>query len=126
MVANKQEREKEEKYLPEDNCKHNNSKDNSKNYKETAGSVARILLISAGTAQLDIGASSVLGDILDIFADDIQLPSLFRNDVRNISEELVQLSDALFNVPDLCLTLDDQGLLEVHLTLVGHTVLLFQ
>lgn len=112
--------------LSKDDRKDDDKKDDTKNHEQTACPVACILLISAGTAQLDVGAPGVLSDVLDILTDDIQLASLFGDDVRNISEQLIQLSHTLFNVPDLCLTLDNKGLLEVHLALVGHTTLFLQ
>src|SRR3954470_8771281 len=89
--------------LSKDDRKDDDKKDDSKNHEQTACPVACILLIPAGTAQLDVGTPGVLSDVLDILTDDIQLTALFGDDVGNISEQLVQFSHTLFNVPDLCL-----------------------
>jgi hypothetical protein len=44
---------------------------------------------------------------LYIFGNDIELFALLTYDVGYISEQLVQLSDALLNVPNLGLALND-------------------
>lgn len=55
--------------------------------------------------------------ILYIPTDGIQLPSLFMHDMCHISEQLVQLSDTLFNIPYFRFSFDDQRFLEVDFVL---------
>lgn len=125
-MKSKLQDENEKTGLSEDDSKDDNGQNNAKNEKQTARLAARILLVSAGTAQLGICPASVLVDVLDVFADDIKLAALLMDDMCDIAEQLVQLANALFNVPDLGLPLNDQGLLEVDLSLVCQTRLLFQ
>lgn len=44
--------------------------------------------------------------------------------MRDVAEQLVELADALLDVADLRLPLDDQGFLEINLVLVGEAGLL--
>jgi hypothetical protein len=60
---------------------------------------------------------------LDILFNNVQLRALLMHHVRDISEQLVQLSHALLDVADLGFALDDEGFLEVDLVLVGEAKL---
>jgi hypothetical protein len=127
MTAKMKSKQQDEKSsLSEDHSKNNDSQNDRENDKQAARFVARILLISAGTAQLGICPAGVLVNVLDVFTDDIELAALLLDNVRDIAEQLVQFTHALFNVADLSLPLDDQGLLEIDLALVCQTRLLFQ
>lgn len=101
----------------QDNDHQNDRKDD----EQTARFIACVLLIPTGTAELDIRAAGVTGNILDILADGIHLGTLLVDDMPNISEQLVQFANALLDVADLGLAFDDQRLLEVHLSLVRKT-----
>ena len=101
-----------------------NNQDNSQDDEQATGFGARIFLISAGTAELDVGTPSVLCHTFDVLADNIQLPALLTDDVSDIPEQLVQLADTLLDVADLVFAFDDKRLLEVHVVLVRKSRLL--
>jgi hypothetical protein len=67
--------------------------------------------------QLDVRASCVVPDVLDVVGDQIQRLPLLMDHVRHIAEQLVELRHGLLDVPDLRLALDDERLLEVDLVL---------
>lgn len=116
----------EERRLSENNSKNDNSQDDSQYHKQAACSVARIFLVPTGTTQLGIRTPCILGHVLDILADNVKLTALLVNDVRDITEQLVQLPNALLDVADLGFPLDDKRFLEVYLALVCQAGLLLQ
>jgi len=59
----------------------------------------------------------------NVLFDNVELRSLLVDHMRDVAEQLVQLTNALLDVPDLRLTLDDEVLLEVHLFLVRESQL---
>jgi hypothetical protein len=60
----------------------------------------------------------------DVFFNNVQLCTLLMHHVGNITEQLVQLADALLNVAYLGFALDDQRLLEVDFILICQPQLL--
>lgn len=61
--------------------------------------------------------SRIHGHILHVAVDRIKLRALLMHNVRNVPEELVQLPNTRFDIPDLGLPLYNQRLLEIHLVL---------
>lgn len=61
--------------------------------------------------------SRIHGHILHVAVDRIKLRALLMHNVRNVPEELVQLPNTRFDIPDLGLPLYDERLLEIHLVL---------
>lgn len=127
LSHDKRTREDGHTRLSKSSREHNDQKDHGKNYKEAASLVARILLVSTGATQFDIRPASVVRDILDIVADNVELAPLLMNNVGDIAKQFVEFADALLNVPDFRLPLDDERFLEIHLVLVRQAgLLLFQ
>ena len=61
--------------------------------------------------------------ILHVATNRVELAPLLVHNVRHVPEELVQLADALLNVPNLRFPLHDQRLLEIDFVLRGETEL---
>ena len=96
---------------------HYNNKDDGKNHQQTARLPPRTLLIPTRTSQLYICVLRIHCHILYVPAYRIELPSLLMHNMRHIPEQLVQLSDALLNIPDLRFPLHDQRVLEIYFVL---------
>jgi hypothetical protein len=64
-----------------------------------------------------VSPSCVIPDIFNMVCHQIQRLSLLVHHMRHVAEQLIELRDRLFNVPDLRFTLDDQRFLEVDLIL---------
>jgi hypothetical protein len=75
-------------------------------------------LVLVCAPELAVGLSGILHRIGDVVLNMIKLVALLAHNVRHVPEELVELADALLNVPDLVLALNDERLLEVDLVLV--------
>lgn len=60
----------------------------------------------------------------DILTNHIQIRALLVHHVRHIAEQLVELADALLDIANFGLALDNEGFLEVDFTLVGEDRLL--
>jgi hypothetical protein len=75
--------------------------------------------VSAGSAQLAISALSVVSGAGDIVGDNVELTTLVVDHVSDISEQLIEFADGLFDVANFGLALDDQGLLEVDIGLIS-------
>lgn len=56
---------------------------------------------------------------LNILLDDVELCSLLMHHMGDITEQLIQLTHGLLDVPDFRFALDDQGFLEVDVVLIG-------
>jgi len=102
--------------------------DNRQNYRQNqqqhASLAPRILLIPRCTPQLHIRTPRIAPRVVHIRRNRIELLALLAHDMRDIPEQFVQLADALLDVTDLGLALDDQGVLEVDLVLRGEAELL--
>ena len=79
----------------------------------------RILLISCCASQLVVGASGVVADVDSIAFDCFQLFALLADNLSDLTEEDVQISNAFLNLSDFLLTLGNQGILEINVVLVG-------
>lgn len=77
--------------------------------------------MSTGAAELDIRTASVARNPIHIRIDSIHLATLLVDDMSHIPEQFIQFTNALLDVPDLGLPLNDQSLLEVDLLLVRQT-----
>lgn len=71
----------------------------------------------AGCGEFDMGAAGVGAHALDVLADNIELLALLMYHVGDVTEQLVQLANRLFDVADLGLALDDERFLEIDLIL---------
>lgn len=71
--------------------------------------------MSAGGAQLAVGALSVVSGTRDIIANNVELTALVVDHMSDISKQFIELAHGLLDVTNLGLTLDDQRLLEVDL-----------
>ncbi len=85
---------------------HNHSQDNHRQhqhqyYQQTARLPSCALLVPARRPQLLICVLRVVSRLHDILADDVQALPLLMNHMRHISEQLVQLSYRLLDIPDL-------------------------
>lgn len=116
----------EEPSLSKNDSKNDDSQNDSKNHKQAACPVACILLVPTGATQLGVRASCILGYVLDVLADDVKLATLLMNDMCDVTEQLVQFTNALLDVADLCFPFDDKTFLEIHLMLVCQARLLLQ
>jgi hypothetical protein len=67
---------------------------------------------------LDVSLSRVVADILHVIRNGSKLLALLIDDLRDLSEEHVQVADTLLDIADLLLALNDKGLLEVNLVLL--------
>ena len=61
--------------------------------------------------------------ILHIPTNRVQLGPLLVHNVRHVPEQLIQLPDALLDIPNLRLPLHDQRVLEIDFVLRGETEL---
>ena len=86
---------------------YNNNQHHSKNYQQTASLSSGALLIAICASKLDIRLPSIPSYILYIVVYRVKLSALLVHNVSNVSKQLIQFSDAGFDVPDLCLALDN-------------------
>jgi len=103
--------------LSQDDSRNDDNKHNRKDDQQTASLPPRILLISAGAPQLYIRMLRIRSHILHVPTYRIELSSLFVHDMRHISKQLIELSNALLDIPYLRFPLHNQGLLEVNFIL---------
>ena len=96
----------------------NNDQQHHRQYDQQAKRLApRILLIPIRTPQLEIRAPRVRRRVAHIHLDRVQHGALLVHNVRHVPEQLVQLPDALLDVPNLAFSLDDERFLEVDFVL---------
>ena len=62
-------------------------------------------------------SSGIVSYVLDNIGNDVQLFPLPVDQVGDVSEQLIQLTHRLFNVPNFRFSFDDKRLLEVDLVL---------
>lgn len=67
---------------------------------------------------LNVSLSRVVADILHVICNGSKLLALLIDDLRDLSEEHVQVADTLLDIANLLLALNDKGLLEVNLVLL--------
>jgi hypothetical protein len=92
---------------PQHHRQHNHHQHHRHNQQQTTRLIPRILLIATRLRQLDIRTPRVITHILDINVDGVDGIALLTHDSGDIAEELVQLADALLDVADFRLALDD-------------------
>src|SRR4051794_33333451 len=90
---------------PLEDSQDNNQKNDSENSEQTACLVASIFLMPTRCSQFLGCTLSIVPYSHDIMTDDVQLFALFTNHMRDVAEELVQLADTLFDLPDLAFPL---------------------
>ena len=81
--------------------------------QQTASLSSRALLIPIRTPQFQIRMPRIRSHVLHIACDRIQLSTLLMYNMRYISEQLIQLSNTLLNIPYLRLSFYYKGVLEV-------------
>lgn len=114
------------RHLSDHDCQDDDSENYSQNKKKTDGGRPGSLLMATGSSQFHIRATSALINILNVVADYVQLASLLRHYMSHISKKFVQLSHGLFDIPDLSLSFNNQGFLEIDLALVSELGSLLQ
>jgi len=75
-------------------------------------------LISAGTPQLNIGTPGVLQGILDIHVYRVQHVTLLSHDMSDVSKQLIQFADRLFDLADFSFSFYYQVFLKVDFALL--------
>lgn len=112
--------------LPKNDSQDDDGQNYGEDNKQATSLVPRALLIPARTAQLPICAYGIGRDPVDVLTDNVQLAALLMNNMCNISEELIQFANALLNIANFGLTLNDKRFLEVYFVLVGKSLLFFE
>ena len=103
--------------LTDGNGQNDNDQDHGQNQQQTTRLPPRTLLMPLRRPQFRTRSVRVIPRVLHIHTDDIQLFPLLVHHVADIAEELVQLADALLDIPDLGFPLDDELFLEVDFVL---------
>lgn len=104
----------------DNDCKDNNREYNGENDEQAATLVTGCLLISCCLSVFDVRLPGIGMYVLDIVGNRRQLLALLVHNLRNLTEQHVEIPYALLNVSDLLLAFDDQGFLEVDLVLGRH------
>lgn len=104
--------------LVENNGENDNGQDDGQDEQQAAALITGSLLISCCLTVLDFGLPGVVAHVLHVVGNRVELFALFADNLRHLSEEHVQIADALLDVADLLFALDDESLLEVDLVLV--------
>ena len=102
----------------QNDCQDDDYKNNCQYKKQTACLVAGGLLIAACASKLDVGAPCISESILNVHINRVEHTTLFTNDMRNVSKELIQLAHRLFDLTNLSFSLDDQVLLVIDFILL--------
>lgn len=93
--------------------KYNNNEYHRQYQQQTTRFIPRRFLVPTRAPQLHIRLPRIPPHILHIGIDGIQLIPLLSNNMRHVSEQLVQLADTLLDVPDLGFPFYDEGFLEI-------------
>jgi hypothetical protein len=103
---------------------YDNEQNDGQNQQQATRLTPCLLLIPTRRSQFKIRASRILHRVLHIILNDIERLALLSHNVRHIAEQLIQLANALLDIADLRLALDNQRLLEVDLVLWSESQLL--
>lgn len=103
--------------LVQNNRKNDDGQNDCKNQHEAATLVAGRFLVPRRLSELDLGAAGIVAHVFYVVRDRCELLTLFRHNLRHLSEQDVEITDTCFDIPNLLLTLDDERFLEVHLVL---------
>jgi len=103
---------------PKYDGQYNNQQNDRHDQQQTACFITGRLLISTRTSQLNVGAPCISQGVLNIDIDCINHVTLISDKMSDISEEFIQFSHGLFDLPDFPFSLDDEVLLEIHFVLL--------
>lgn len=102
---------------PQNDGQNYNRQNDAQNQQQATTLVARGLLIPCRLSSLPISLHGVLVCSFHVVCESHDAGILLCHDVRNLGEEHVQVTDALLDIADFFLPLDNEAFLEIHLVL---------
>lgn len=98
-------------------CENDDGEDDCQDEHQTTPLVASRLLVSRRLAKLYLSTPGIVTHIFHVIRNRSKLLALLGHNLSHLSEQHIEIADALLNVSDLLFTLDNERFLEVYFVL---------